>query len=101
MDSLSVLQRLGTSRFIDELGMTLAAVADEVTLTRKKGKVTTSIHTQRWQTVISTSASRAFCSALLRIESRTWNVCAPTTAVVLTITREMPRGMLAIRSDIA
>lgn len=40
MDSLSVLQRLGTSRFIEELGTTLAAVADEVVLSRKKGKVT-------------------------------------------------------------
>jgi hypothetical protein len=40
VDALSVIQRLGTRRFIDELSQTLAAVADEVTLTRKKGKVT-------------------------------------------------------------
>jgi len=40
MDALAVLQRLGTHRFIDELGTTLAAVSDEVALTRKKGKVT-------------------------------------------------------------
>jgi hypothetical protein len=40
MDALSVLQRLGTRRFIDELGETLAEVGNEVTRTRKKGKVT-------------------------------------------------------------
>jgi hypothetical protein len=39
MDSLSILQRLGTSRFIEELGTTLAEVSEQVVLTRKKGKV--------------------------------------------------------------
>lgn len=40
MDSLSVLQRLGTHRFIDELAATIAEVGTEVAQTRKKGKVT-------------------------------------------------------------
>lgn len=40
MDALSVLQRLGTHRFIDELAEQLAEVGTEVAQTRKKGKVT-------------------------------------------------------------
>lgn len=40
MDSLAVLQKLGTKRFIDELANTLADVGNEVARTRRKGKVT-------------------------------------------------------------
>jgi hypothetical protein len=40
MDALSVLQKLGTKRFIDELAEQLAEVGTEVAQTRKKGKVT-------------------------------------------------------------
>lgn len=40
MDSLAIVQRLGTRRFIEELAGVLAEVGNEVTQTRKKGKVT-------------------------------------------------------------
>jgi hypothetical protein len=40
MDALSIIQRLGTHRFIDELAATIAEVAEDCALTRKKGSVT-------------------------------------------------------------
>jgi hypothetical protein len=39
MDSLAILQKLGTRRFIDELAETLSSVGNEVARTRRKGKV--------------------------------------------------------------
>lgn len=39
MDALSVLAKLGTHRFIDELATALSDVGSEVVRTRRKGKV--------------------------------------------------------------
>jgi hypothetical protein len=40
LDALAILQKLGTSQFIEDLGATLEKVSEEVKTSRRKAKVT-------------------------------------------------------------